>query len=166
MNICVKCNKTFKNSQGLSIHKKYCGIAKPTFKCKECGNEKEISYHSTNQYCSHRCAQIASRVTKDKKWHKRKRAIANEAWIRYNVKLKNQTPLTADRKLIQRIYEECPAGYEVDHVIPISKGGLHHQDNLQYLPREENRRKGNKMVGMEGFELSTFCSQSRRSKPG
>jgi 5-methylcytosine-specific restriction endonuclease McrA len=39
------------------------------------------------------------------------------------------------------IYESCPTGYEVDHVIAISEGGKHHEDNLQYLPAMENRRK-------------------------
>lgn len=32
--------------------------------------------------------------------------------------------------------------HEVDHIIPISKQGLHHPDNLQVLTRTENRRKG------------------------
>jgi 5-methylcytosine-specific restriction endonuclease McrA len=35
----------------------------------------------------------------------------------------------------------CPVGYEVDHAIALSNGGPHHQDNLQYLPAMENRRK-------------------------
>ena len=142
------------------MHKKYCGNPKPTFKCKQCNKEKQVSYHSTNQYCSHKCAQIASRIVKDNEWYKRKRAIANEAWMRYNIKQKLQTPLDADRKLIQKIYENCPEGYEVDHIIPISKGGLHHQDNLQYLPWKENRRKSNKMVRVEGLELSTSTPQT------
>ena len=38
-----------------------------------------------------------------------------------------------------------PPGYEVDHIIPISKGGLHHQDNLQYLPSLENKIKNAKL---------------------
>ena len=145
MNNCINCNKIFKNKQGLSVHIKYCGNPKPTFNCKQCGTEKEINYQSTNQYWSHKCSQLASRVIKDDKWYKRTRAIANEAWMRYNTKQKLQTPLDADLKLMQKIYEECPVGYEVDHIIPISKGGLHHQDNLQYLSRSENRRKSNKL---------------------
>ena len=32
--------------------------------------------------------------------------------------------------------------HEVDHVIPISKGGLHHPDNLQVLTKDDNRQKG------------------------
>ena len=37
-------------------------------------------------------------------------------------------------------------GYEVDHMIPISKGGLHHQDNLCYLPALVNRSKGGRTI--------------------
>ena len=145
MNKCKKCDKTFKNSQGLSMHLKYCGREKPTFKCKKCGVLKEISHQTTNQYCSLRCSQLASRVLKNEQWYKKKRAIANEAWQRYNAKQLSQTPNNADLKLIQQIYENCPAGHEVDHIIPISKGGLHHQDNLQYLPWRVNRQKSNKL---------------------
>ncbi len=143
--VCLQCVKEFKNSQGLSMHQKFCGRKRPTFLCKVCGTEKEKSYHTKNLYCSHKCAQIASRVEKDENHYKRKRAIANEAWQRYHAKQKAQTPLDADLKLIQQIYENCPDGHEVDHIIPISKGGLHHQDNLQYLPRQLNRQKGNKL---------------------
>ena len=35
---------------------------------------------------------------------------------------------------------------EVDHIIPVSLGGLHHQDNLQYLTPDENKRKGNRVA--------------------
>ena len=46
-----------------------------------------------------------------------------------------------DMKLIKLIYESCPSGYEVDHIIALSEGGPHHQDNLQYLPALVNRKK-------------------------
>lgn len=35
--------------------------------------------------------------------------------------------------------------YHVDHIIPLSKGGRHHQDNLQIILAEENLRKHNKL---------------------
>ena len=47
----------------------------------------------------------------------------------------------SDLELIKQIYKMCPKGYEVDHMIPLVEGGLHHQDNLQYLPAMENRKK-------------------------
>ena len=31
--------------------------------------------------------------------------------------------------------------YEVDHIQPISEGGLHHPDNLQILTAQANRKK-------------------------
>ena len=60
---------------------------------------------------------------------------------RYRAKQKNATPDDANKILIKKIYELCPEGYEVDHVIALAEGGLHHENNLQYLPAMENRRK-------------------------
>lgn len=56
------------------------------------------------------------------------------------------TTCTSDERLIELYYKVCQSleGYEVDHFQPLSKGGLHHQDNLQILLRELNREKSNK----------------------
>lgn len=50
----------------------------------------------------------------------------------------------AERKAIIRLYQVCPIGCEVDHIVPVSKGGSHTLDNLQILTAAENARKGNK----------------------
>lgn len=58
-----------------------------------------------------------------------------------------RSPVWADVKAIREFYRCCPAGYVVDHVVPLQgKGvcGLHVLENLQYLPAAENIRKGNK----------------------
>ena len=59
----------------------------------------------------------------------------------------NATPSWADLEAIKEFYRNCPEGYHVDHIIPL-KGktvtGLHVLANLQYLPAEENIRKGNR----------------------
>lgn len=49
---------------------------------------------------------------------------------------------------VQLFYMYCPPGYEVDHIIPRhgkNVCGFDSLSNLQYLPKEENRRKGNKV---------------------
>lgn len=57
----------------------------------------------------------------------------------------SQTPENANLKLIEYIYMYCPSGWHVDHVIPLSKGGLHHEDNLCYLYEPDNLSKKDKM---------------------
>ena len=74
-----------------------------------------------------------------------KRAIKRECWARYDAKKKYNTPHDEDLTLIKEFYQNCPIGYEVDHIIPVSKGGLHSISNLQYLTKTENRKKGNKI---------------------
>ena len=66
-----------------------------------------------------------------------------------------------EQEAIKLFYVNCPDGYEVDHRIPIAKGGTHTLDNLQYLTREENRRKKDKLMD----PLPTKpCSKCKREK--
>ncbi len=41
----------------------------------------------------------------------------------------------------KRVSDKTGIPHEVDHIIPISKGGLHHPCNLQIIPQSVNRRK-------------------------
>lgn len=72
--------------------------------------------------------------------HKKARNKANV--YAYRARKRNAIPPDADLKLIRLIYENCPDGYHVDHIQALASGGLHHQDNLQYLEISENCRKG------------------------
>jgi len=66
----------------------------------------------------------------------------------------NQTPVDANMVEIQKIYSICALineisvgiKWHVDHIIPLSKGGPHHQDNLQILESIANLRKGSRIL--------------------
>lgn len=45
---------------------------------------------------------------------------------------------------IKEFYKNRPKGHHVDHILAVSKGGVHRMSNLQYLTVEENRKKYNK----------------------
>ena len=96
-------------------------------------------------YCSTECNPKRLKLTPEEKT-KRSKAMHNEAWHRYMARKKNQTPNDVNLKQLQDFYLNCPEGHEVDHIIPISKGGLHSIENLQYLTISENRKKSNKLV--------------------
>lgn len=108
--------------------------------CPTCGVQ-----HRRIKYCADECNPNRLKLSTEEKKHYT-RAKKNEAWARYMAKKKNQTPENADIPAIQKFYLNCPVGHEVDHITPISKGGLHSLENLQYLTISENRKKSNKLL--------------------
>lgn len=108
-------------------------------KCKACK-----APHKNKIFCSYACSNSQRRLSDEVRAERYR--IKNLVGVRrYQARRYAQTPTDADQHQIKEIYSHCPEGHEVDHVIPISKGGLHHQHNLQYLPMPDNRRKSNKM---------------------
>jgi len=88
--------------------------------------------------------------------------LSGESWERYLRRKANldhtkpkqrenrfsvRTPVWADKEAINFFYECCPAGYHVDHIIPLrgkNISGLHIETNLQWLPAKQNLKKSNK----------------------
>ena len=137
----LRCGAFFNNKIGKET--RYIKIRKWKPKpCDACGKPTRNS-----KYCCRPC--LYSEIKPKRFPHLDKKAsdriLSKEAYKRYIAAIRGQTPKDVDVRLLQEIYAHCPKGYEVDHIIPISKGGLHHPDNLQYLPRFENRSKKDKL---------------------
>lgn len=49
-----------------------------------------------------------------------------------------------EKFLKQKGYKKVPNGYEVDHIIPLSKGGKDNQSNMQLIPKEMHKQKTEK----------------------
>lgn len=112
--------------------------------CPQCGKETKVA---DGKYCSNECYDFHRRKYKTpEELVEAKRKNGRAVSANYRARLRNQTPEDADLVAIKQFYINCPPGYEVDHIVPISKGGLHILENLQYLTAKENRQKSNKLL--------------------
>lgn len=166
--VCTSCNKA-KNIEEFKEHPRYRD-GRVTW-CRECTSEyrkkhyrknvsrvKELSksYYQSNkdtylkQHADYRDnnREKMRQITAD--WAKENKGRCNAKSRQYQLSKKNRCPkwLTEiDKEKIRLMYENCPEGYEVDHIYPLqgkNVSGLHVPDNLQYLSIEQNRKKSNK----------------------
>ena len=128
---------------------------KSDYMCGICAVIYMAQYRDTNR------TAIAKQVAGYKASHKEEVAEMYRAWQKANpgrcraigakrrsAKLQ-RTPVWADHLVISMIYEDCPAGHQVDHIYPLqgdTVSGLHVPWNLQYLTKSENCSKGNRYV--------------------
>ena len=148
----------------------YVKNSRAYWKCEcDCGNicivcGTNLRVEDTNSCgCLHK-ETSADNINKFKKEHqgilhptykhglsKTKAYICNKTQKRKAKKL-NQTPDSANLQKIQLYYTICAylnkpceiPMWHVDHIKPISKGGLHHEDNLQILTAAINLQKSDK----------------------
>ena len=130
-----------------------CSLELKSGDTKSCGClHKETSAYNINKFRKEHCGMFGENnlfykhgLTKTKAY------ICNKTQKRRAKKL-NQTPDSANLQKIQLYYTICAylnkpceiPMWHVDHIKPISKGGLHHEDNLQILTAAINLQKSDK----------------------
>lgn len=116
-------------------------------KCSVCGCTERIVGTVNDGDCIN-CKRINHQDYK-----KRTRPKQNAHNAKRRARKLDQTPLDADFEKIEKIYEEAKRlekekgePFHVDHKVPLSKGGQHHESNLRPIPAKENLRKGAKII--------------------
>lgn len=127
------------------------GHIAPRFKstriCTECNRENSRKRYDPEKR-KLRTDKSANANKNYKRWYDKnqKKALANTR--RQQAARLKRVPKWSEINLIENFYENCPVGYEVDHILPLQGklvSGLHVFGNLQYLAIIENRSKGNKV---------------------
>ena len=73
-----------------------------------------------------------------------RRARLNEASVELtDLEVERLKELIRERDDLNR--EAGKTAYHLDHIIPISRGGKHHPDNIRVITAEENLSKSNKL---------------------
>jgi hypothetical protein len=127
---------------------------KETLYCGNCGSPFIVSrFRAINEkwklrFCSHSCSSQFRYLGEE-----HKRAVLNSISARRRCRVKDAFDETANQEKINEIYceakrlsEKTGIRYEVDYIIPISKGGKHHENNLQIITMSENRKKHSKIM--------------------
>ena len=170
---CVECSKIHAKQRTKAYKKRHYAenrdkIMSKNKKWKELNPEKVKEYRTDPKHLARQREYKAENYERCKeKWreyYKREKEKDVPYWMRPDNKKKSAHRASlrravirsamiksSDVELIEAIYMECDRknkrckkSYHVDHIIPISIGGAHHQDNLRIITAFENQSKSAK----------------------
>ena len=117
--------------------------------CRYCGNIFFSRRHKTTVFCNEYCWLKHHRIPdniREEHFKAKNRYYAMRHYEKY-YDIKSQ--IVGNEELIKVIYLLCPKGFDVDHIIPISRGGKTHEDNLRYMWYKDNRYVKNNSLDEE-----------------
>lgn len=122
--------------------------------CVVCGN-KYIAHHPFAKYCSESCIRKAQRKRTGNRKHRYKEITVDKDINLYKLAQRDHNQCQICGLFVNwNDFEKtdttiiCGNMYpSIDHILPISLGGLHSWDNVQLAHRGCNTRKSNKYIG-------------------
>ena len=129
--------------------------------CVECHKPRAVSFHNRwrpanrHKIAGYNLTWKANNPDYDSQRYKLNPASFKQRATQRKRLLKEQYESLSDvnKRKIDLLYEQMsrlnsqhgPGSFHVDHVIPLSKGGKHHPDNLRIITAKENLAKGAKL---------------------
>lgn len=81
-----------------------------------------------------------------KTWYENHKGTAFSGSYEYSKRRRSQRCLCCSDEEINEFYKLRPSGFHVDHIYPLSRGGLHCRKNMQHLLAIENFKKGARLA--------------------
>lgn len=125
-----------------------CSSIKPLTEFAQNKAMKTAKYDSWCKICTKEYRDVSSiRIAETKAiWQTNNPARTASATARRRAAKLNAAMFWGNTEAIQRVYDNCPEGYHVDHWAPLQGEvvcGLHVEFNLQYLKAHDNIAKSN-----------------------
>jgi len=143
MKTCCKCKQDLPRSAYYKDSSRLDGLE---YRCKSCKRTPTPRPKKTKE---ERAAYLAQ-YYQDNKVRKNSQKV--ESRNRHTRQVPTDQSLM-EKSAIRALYfisnvlsNSCGEGFHIDHIHPVSKGGLHEFDNLRILSAVENLKKGNKIV--------------------
>lgn len=149
LNVCRICNEAKVRSEFSPRKDRPCGLEN---RCKPCNATRALKNYHKN-----RDVLMANQRARAKARYKKDPSVAKFQATLRKKHIKRATPPWAERKAMLAFYKACPAGYHVDHIIPLRAkqiSGLHVLSNLQYMLAGPNCSKKNK-INLDEYNFPT-----------
>lgn len=155
---CVECQKLFSTNQPNAL---YCSRKctarhfnrqtngeKPICTCKECGTEFQRPYGDVRRfYCSEDCMAKSVKRSARQARKAKQRSVTVEMFNPISVLIRDNWKCRICGVDTPRVLRGsyAPNAPELDHIIPLSRGGKHSMANTQCACRKCNALKGNRV---------------------